>query len=117
MSALPPIATAKADICPRACPLYPRKRHRLRFWHIRLGPEETSGLSFNHLFRANENKRQFDLNARAATSKKILRHIVNCEIQRHDYAYSIAGGDDDHHSRTGIGSFGGSPRNPHGSPV
>jgi hypothetical protein len=26
MSALPPIATAKADICPRSCLLYPRKR-------------------------------------------------------------------------------------------
>src|SRR5215831_3338890 len=26
MSALPPIATAKADICPRSCPLYPQKR-------------------------------------------------------------------------------------------
>jgi hypothetical protein len=26
MSALPPIATAKADICPGPCPLYPRKR-------------------------------------------------------------------------------------------
>ena len=26
MSALPPIATAKADICPGACLLYPRKR-------------------------------------------------------------------------------------------
>jgi hypothetical protein len=25
-SALPPIATAKADSCKRSCPLYPRKR-------------------------------------------------------------------------------------------
>jgi len=26
VSALPPIATAKADFCARSCPLYPQKR-------------------------------------------------------------------------------------------
>jgi hypothetical protein len=52
--------------------------------------KRTSG--FKRLIGASGNKSQFDLTARAATNKKILRHIVNCETQRHDCAYSIAGG-------------------------
>src|SRR5262245_19456204 len=51
------------------------------------------------------------------TVKKILRHIVNCKTKRHDCAYSIPGGFDDYHSRTGVGGFGISPRSANESPV
>jgi len=39
MSALPPIATAKADIRNRSCLLYPRKQMCSALGHVCFGPE------------------------------------------------------------------------------
>jgi len=45
MSALPPIATAKADIRTRSCPLYPRKRTCAVHWLMSaLGQKRTLAL-------------------------------------------------------------------------
>jgi hypothetical protein len=57
MSALPPIATAKAYSRKRSCLLYPRKQtcavHSLM---SAKGQKRTSDLSFNHLIGASGNK-------------------------------------------------------------
>jgi hypothetical protein len=73
MSALLPIATAKADICASSCPLYPQKRTcAVQRPMSALGQKRTSGLPFNHLIGASRNKTacKFDLTARAAINKK-----------------------------------------------
>src|SRR5262245_15585384 len=50
MSALPPIATVKADIRKRACLLYPRKRtHAVQQRMSALGQKRTSATLFDHL--------------------------------------------------------------------
>jgi len=47
MSALPPIATAKAKFRKRACPLYPRKRTCAMQWPMSaLGQKQTSSALF-----------------------------------------------------------------------
>src|SRR6516165_7475335 len=50
MSALPPIATAKADSRKRSCPLYPQKQTcALQLEMSALGHKRTSPASFDHL--------------------------------------------------------------------
>src|SRR5262245_64353728 len=55
MSALPPIATAKADIRNRSCPLYPRKQtYAVQHAMSALGQKRTSRGLFDHLVGAGE---------------------------------------------------------------
>src|SRR6476620_1866071 len=58
MSALPPIATAKANSCKRSCPLYPRKRTcAAQSVMSALGQKRTL-LLFDHLIGTGEHSRR-----------------------------------------------------------
>jgi hypothetical protein len=57
MSALPPIATAKADICASSCPLYPRKRTcAVQLGMSALGQKRTLLALFDHLVGPREQR-------------------------------------------------------------
>src|SRR5215475_6979810 len=79
MSALPPIATAKADIRNRSCPLYTRKRtcaaHKVM---SALGQKRTFTVSFDYLVGAGE-QRWWD-----SEPKRLRRLDVGdeCELRR-----------------------------------
>src|SRR6476620_6516900 len=61
MSALPPIANAKADFSARSCPLYPQKRTcAVHSSMSALGQKRTSAHSFDHLVGGREQRSWHD---------------------------------------------------------
>ena len=66
MSALPPIATAKADFRTRSCPLYPQKR--------------TSLALFDHLIGTSEQRRQHSETERLMGFPKVLHPAMYADV-------------------------------------